>query len=112
MALNHKAGWDSHDAQFKVGVITGAELIAKELIIEGYLFARDFPEVIKKLDITDNKMGLSYELADAHVEDMRAEVWKLTRCTFTGAAILLKAKAAYTKTSFQLVNKIANKRVA
>ena len=30
---------------------------------------------------------MSYELADARVEDMRAEVWKLTRVTFTGAAI-------------------------
>ena len=35
-------------------------------------------------------MGMSYELADARVEDMRAEVWKLTRVTFTGAAILLE----------------------
>ena len=35
---------------------------------------------------------MSYELADARVEDMRAEVWKLTRVTFTGAAILLQGK--------------------
>ena len=40
-------------------------------------------------------MGMSYELADARVEDMRAEIWKLTRVTFTGAAILLREKAAY-----------------
>ena len=40
-------------------------------------------------------MGMSYELADAHVADMRASVWTLTRATFTGAAILLRDKAAY-----------------
>ena len=31
---------------------------------------------------------MSYELAEAHVADMRAQVWTLTRATFTGAAIL------------------------
>jgi hypothetical protein len=45
-------------------------------------------------------MGMSYELADAHVADMRAPVWRLTRATFTGAAILLREKAAYRGTSF------------
>jgi hypothetical protein len=47
-------------------------------------------------------MGMSYELADALVEDMRASVWRLTKVTFTGAAILLREKAAYGKTSFRL----------
>jgi hypothetical protein len=47
-------------------------------------------------------MGMSYELADAHVADMRAAVWTLTRATFTGAAILLRAKAAYRATSFRM----------
>jgi hypothetical protein len=37
------------------------------------------------------------------VEDMLAEVWKLTRVTFTGAAILLKNKAAYRLTDFVLI---------
>ena len=50
----------------------------------------------------EGTMGMSYELADAHVEDMRAEVWKLSRATFTGAAILLREKAAYRATSFRL----------
>lgn len=49
-------------------------------------------------------MGMSYELADARVEDMRAEVWKLTRVTFTGAAILLREKAAYQATSFRMAS--------
>ncbi len=47
-------------------------------------------------------MGMSYELADAHVADMRAQVWTLTRATFTGAAILLREKAAYRGTSFRV----------
>ena len=47
-------------------------------------------------------MGMSYELADAHVADMRASVWTLTKATFTGAAILQREKAAYRGTSFRL----------
>ena len=50
----------------------------------------------------DGAMGMSYELADAHVADMRATVWTLTRATFTGAAILLREKAAYRSTSFRV----------
>jgi hypothetical protein len=108
-AVGYKTGFDGHDARQKVGIVTEAEIVGNELIVGGFLFIRDFPELIKELDLDDNKMGMSYELADAHVEDMRANVWKLTRATFTGAAILLKSKAAYTKTSFQLLDKIANK---
>ncbi len=50
----------------------------------------------------DTAMGMSYELADAHVADMSASIWTLTRATFTGAAILLREKAAYRDTSFHL----------
>jgi len=69
------------------------------------LFARDFPEMEAKIQGTGsaaNLMGMSYELADAHVADMRAQVWTLTRATFTGAAILLREKAAYRSTSFRV----------
>jgi hypothetical protein len=59
------------------------------------MYARDFPEVAGAIQAqSPEAMGMSYELADARVEDMRAEVWKLTRVTFTGAAILLREKAA------------------
>ena len=73
-------------------------------MVSGFLFARDYPEVGSCADggSFGNEMGMSYELADAHVADMKAAVWKLTRATFTGAAILLRAKAAYRGTSFRV----------
>lgn len=101
MAVGYKAGWDGHDARQKCGIITAAELNGQELAVSGYLFARDFPEMDAELG-HDGAMGMSYELADAHVEDMRAKVWTLTRATFTGAAILLREKAAYKSTSFRV----------
>jgi len=55
---------------------------------------------------------MSYELADAHVADMRAPVWMLTHATFTGAAILLREKAAYKGTSFRLGHIATEQRTA
>ena len=101
MAVDYKAGWDGHDARQKCGIITSAELDEKHLKVAGFLFCRDFPEIERRL-VTEGSMGMSYELADAHVADMRAQVWTLTRATFTGAAILLREKAAYKGTSFRL----------
>lgn len=111
MAVDYKAGWDGHDARQKCGIITGATLDERRLMVEGYLFARDFPEIegavgmdgAGQVSRAESKaMGMSYELADAHVADMRAQVWTLTRATFTGAAILLREKAAYRGTSFRV----------
>jgi hypothetical protein len=109
MAVDYKAGWDGHDARQKCGIITGAALEDRRLMVEGYLFARDFPEIEQKIDrdpdanlASSRQMGMGYELADAHVADMRASVWTLTRATFTGAAILLREKAAYRGTSFRV----------
>ncbi len=101
MAVDYKAGWDGHDARQKCGIITAAAIEGKRLTVAGYLFARDYPEMERKIE-TGGAMGMSYELADAHVADMRASVWTLTRATFTGAAILLRDKAAYRDTSFRL----------
>ncbi len=99
MAVDYKAGWDGHDARQKCGIITSASLEDRKLLVAGYLFARDFPE--REPAMTPG-MGMSYELADAHVADMRASIWTLTRATFTGAAILLRDKAAYRGTSFRV----------
>jgi hypothetical protein len=101
MAVDYKAGWDGHDARQKCGIITSAELDGGRLTVAGFLFCRDFPEIEQRLGI-EGSMGMSYELAEAHVADMRAQVWTLTRATFTGAAILLREKAAYRGTSFRL----------
>ncbi len=106
MAVDYKSGWDGHDARQKCGIITSAELEGQRLQVKGYLYARDFPEMEAKIaagaSARGSEMGMSYELADAHVADMKAAVWTLTKATFTGAAILLRDKAAYRGTSFRV----------
>jgi hypothetical protein len=110
MAVDYKAGWDGHDARQKCGIITSASVDPdRRLMVTGYLFARDFPEFQQHDRHSDSRgeMGMSYELADAHVADMRASIWTLTRATFTGAAILLRDKAAYRGTSFRIRTRAA-----
>jgi len=106
MAVDYRPGWDGHDARRKIGLLTEATVVGSKLVVKGYLYARDFPEVARAIEAhAPEAMGMSYELADARVEDMRANIWKLTRVTFTGAAILLREKAAYRSTSFRMTAK-------
>lgn len=115
MGVNYKSGWNGHDVRQKVGVIEAAQIVGCELRVSGYLFGKDFPEVIRTvLDASGEgkDLGMSFELANAHVADMRAKVWRLTRTTFTGAAILLRAEAAYKKTSFRIVEEAGGLAIA
>jgi hypothetical protein len=107
MGLGYTPKLDGHDARRKIGVITSAEIVGQEIVIEGHLFARDFPELIRELRLKDGELGLSYEVSDAIVEDMQARVWKLTEVTFTGAALLLREKAAYGQTWFRLEDQMS-----
>jgi hypothetical protein len=103
MAVDYRPGWDGHDARRKIGLLTDVDLIGNRLVVKGYIYGRDFPEVSQTIAAhAPEAMGMSYELADARVEDLHAEIWKLTRVTFTGAAILLREKAAYRATSFRM----------
>ena len=105
MAVDYRPSWDGHDARRKIGLLTEADLVGHKLVVRGYLYARDFPDVAESiLARAPEAMGMSYELADARVEDMRAEIWKLTRVIFTGAAVLLREKAAYRATSFKMAS--------
>ena len=72
---------------------------AQQLKVAGYLYGKDFPEVIGEMRAKGKgELGMSYEIADVHVADVEATVWAVTKFTFTGAAVLLKSKAAYQRT--------------
>ena len=44
-------------------------------MVRGYLYARDFPEVAEAIEAhAPEEMGMSYEIADARVEDMRSRI--------------------------------------
>jgi hypothetical protein len=110
MALDYAPTLDRHDTRRKVGIITRAEIVGRQLELGGYLFAKDFPEIVKEIRASAGSetrrytraLGMSYEIADARVADIRSKVWTLTHVMFTGAAILRRNKAAYGQTWIEL----------
>lgn len=101
MAINYRPGFALHDRRCKIGVITHAKIVGRDIRIQGYLYALDFPDVIAEIRAQE-VMGMSYELAKGHVADLTADVWKITKAVFAGAAIVLRNKAAYKGTTFVL----------
>jgi hypothetical protein len=117
MALDYSPQLDCHDARRKIGVITRAEIVGREITVNGFLYGRDFPEMVEAIGKTEPRagegtsgsmrasrtgLGISYEIADALVEDIKANIWVLNRVTFTGAAVLRRDKAAYRSTWIEL----------
>jgi hypothetical protein len=131
MALDYSPRLDGHDTRRKIGVITRAEIVGREVVVGGFLYGRDFPEMVveigktairhqpsavrnsgtdrgafgacsRQVRATQDGLGMSYEITDALVEDIKATVWVLNRVTFTGAAVLRRDKAAYRSTWIEL----------
>ena len=123
MGLDYSPALDRHDARRKIGVITRAEIVERVIEVGGFLYARDFPEIVKEIGRPQRMdaslsagmesagrniragrsgLGMSYEITDALVEDITASVWVLNRVTFTGAAVLRRDKAAYRSTWIEL----------
>lgn len=124
MALDYSPALDRHDARRKIGVITRAEIVGRVVEIGGFLYAKDFPEIVAEIgrpgrtgapisaglesSASNSRgsragLGMSYEIADAVVEDIKASVWVLNKVTFTGAAVLRRDKAAYCTTWIEMV---------
>jgi hypothetical protein len=49
MALDFAPTFDRHDVRRKVGVITSAEVVGRDLQVGGYLYAKDFPEIVEEV---------------------------------------------------------------
>ena len=58
MALDYAPSFDRHDVRRKVGVITRAEVVGRNLEVGGHLFARDFPEVVAEIRKSGGGFGL------------------------------------------------------
>ncbi len=104
MGVDCNPAWDGHDARAKCGILTEAEIVGQRWWSADFSSGAIFPSCGRRLEShSEGVLGMSYELADAHVADMRASVWHLDKVMFTGAAILRRDKAAYRGTSFALL---------
>jgi hypothetical protein len=99
MAVNSSPSLDGHDAKNKIGVITSADIVGNAIRIAGFVYAADFPETANTIKALKNDLGFSFEAQHITVLDPHAAVLTITELAFTGAAILLKSKAAFATTS-------------
>ena len=91
MGLDYSPALDRHDARRKIGVITRAEIVGRMIEVGGFLYARDFPEIVaeigrpgrrvhrcrdgerRRLRASAAGLGMSYEITDALVEDINGQ---------------------------------------
>lgn len=100
MGVDYTPSLSGHDAQKKIGIITAATVEGDAINIQGFLYCADFPAVVAEIRSRKAQLGFSYE-AQASVADWKSNPVEVTRCVFTGAAILMKERAAYTSTSLE-----------
>jgi hypothetical protein len=100
MAVDFRSDFKGHDSRAKCGVITEAWIDGQDLLVRGHLYARDFAAEVAQMRQLSRaqRLGLSFEITEVTVDDIRAAVWELCQLTFTGAAILERASAAYEQT--------------
>jgi len=99
MGIDFSPMFSGHDTQAKIGTITSANIVGNEIVIEGFVYAADFPEVAASIKSLQSALGFSFEAERIRVEDPSADILRIIELVFTGAAILRKDKAAYQTTS-------------
>jgi len=128
MSLDYAPSLDSHDVRRKIGIITEANIVplhptlspgappllpavgnrvgprktTGQLAVSGYLFAKDFPDVVDEIRAQSSgagsTLGMSYEVTSVDIPHRSSSIWTVTAFTFTGAAVLRRDKAAYPQT--------------
>lgn len=58
MAVDYAPSYDKHDQKRKVGVITSADVVGSNLEVGGFLYAKDFPEVVKEIGRLGRSSGI------------------------------------------------------
>lgn len=99
MGVDLTKDFDGHDAQKKVGLITGAHIDGNALRIAGFIYAADFPREALRIHLDQADLGFSFEARNLAVESTETDPLVVKSCVFTGAAILLKNEAAYQTTA-------------
>jgi len=95
----------NHDTSRITGHITGAFISPNlELYVEGILTESNITQnILSIIEAASSPMGMSYELADASIKNMRSVIWSITKCTFTGVALILQKNAVYSNSTFEFL---------
>jgi hypothetical protein len=98
MAVNLTTSMDGHAPTAKIGFIHSAKVVDTELLIDGFIYAADFPKEALRVHLEQSELGFSFEARNISATDAEADPVVITDLFFTGAAILMKSKAAYKTT--------------
>ena len=98
MGVDLQDDLSGHNVKKKVGIITEAHIEGDALLIEGFLYAADFPDEVERIQAEKDDLGFSWEVKEIYTMNAKANPLVITDCIFTGAAILYKDEAAYTTT--------------
>jgi len=74
MALDYAPTFDRHDVRQKVGVITSAEIVGRNLEVGGYLYAKDFPEIVEEVGKSGRRAKVVAEKARSGDAGLRGAV--------------------------------------
>jgi hypothetical protein len=80
MAVDYQPNLDGRDPNAKIGVITPATIEGNALLIEGFIYAADFPEVAAEIKAGQDALGLSYEARNLYTNDPDANPCVITDC--------------------------------
>ena len=71
MAVDYAPSFDRHDVKRKVGVITRAEVVGRNLEVGGYLYAKDFPEIVREIARVGRRPepGVGYQASGVRTAD-------------------------------------------
>lgn len=92
----------NHMCSIKVGTIDKVFIDGIKVCIEGFMTSDVIPSI--QASRNPENLGLSFDSINAHIEDIKSELWEITRLTFKGVTVLPQGKAAFrTDTSFHII---------
>lgn len=109
MAVNYTPNLSGHDGTRKIGIIDIATIEGSAIMIGGFFYGLDFPEVVSRIQADKEDLGFSFEAERIRVRSMEEDPLVIEELVFTGAAVLQKSTAAYTTT--QLAASAEEKKV-
>ena len=99
---------ENHAIRSKIGIVTEAFIEGNAVMIRGYIYGFDYPDVVQAIKTLRNKLGACPAFANIVVdfpEEEKPANMFVNSLLFTGCAILQKKNCAFEGTSVRISQK-------